>query len=151
MLHAPSHRVISPFNLNNYHQIHKMSSIEGLSDELLLLVFERLIAEGRPRLDLKTLRLVCRRFRPIASSLLFRNVAIHFPTDASGNLTSSENLQRPENVLGYLIDHEQIRAQVQTISIYGHFHGYGIEDVSGHLARLLPSFPRLKNIWYVDP
>src|SRR5688572_9083658 len=54
--------------------------IDKLSDELLLLIFEQLSDAGRPCLPLKSLRLVCRHFRSIASTLLFKHVAIRYPS-----------------------------------------------------------------------
>lgn len=50
-----------------------MISIQDLSPELLTLCFEQIEGNGRG-LTLQRLNLVCRRFHPVASSLLFRSI-----------------------------------------------------------------------------
>ncbi|KAF2650764.1 hypothetical protein K491DRAFT_782397 [Lophiostoma macrostomum CBS 122681] len=130
-----------------------MPSLHDLVEDVLLIIFEQLCGEGRPSLDLKSLRLVCRRFCNIASTLLFRHVVLDF----SGDQTPYESVPaqksrslRARGLLDFFFANDRCRNQVQTVLIYRFSREKSGEPnalaLCSTLASLLPSMPRLKHI-----
>ncbi|KAF2732616.1 hypothetical protein EJ04DRAFT_578258 [Polyplosphaeria fusca] len=126
-------------------------SFVGLSDELLLLVFENLRGEGRPNLSVKVLCLVCRRFRAIASGLLFERVAFRLPygdTEAWYEQVEPQAVKRGwTRLLSFLLDHEHIRVHIRRLDVLLPFSMFkGAMDWPRQLAELLPLLPYLKQV-----
>ncbi|KAF2691080.1 hypothetical protein K458DRAFT_382658 [Lentithecium fluviatile CBS 122367] len=98
-------------------KIEKMPAFPALNTETLFLVFEWLTGEGRPKLPLKILYLVCRSFRAIASGLLFKHAIIRVPQDAEAAV-SKRILDRSLGFIAYLFENEHVHAQVRDLYIF---------------------------------
>ena len=126
-----------------------MTLFQNLPEEVLLLILEHLGREGRPTTDLKSLRLVGRRFSALACDLLFRHVTIWL---GCALLEDHAHLnKRSVALLTFLLGNQHCRSQVQALSILRFFESQQTDSeeemwIANTIAILLPLLPRANHI-----